>query len=179
MTLSPDKKTGTEMNSPARRVAFLGIFLALALILSYVETLIPLSYTIPGMKLGLANLAVVCALYYFGTKEAFAISVLRILIVGVLFGTGYSLIYSLCGGILSFLAMIVIKRFRLSVVSISLTGGICHNIGQLIAAAFLLNTVYITYYLPALMIAGALTGAAIGILAGIIVSRVSLDFGRS
>ena len=157
------------------RIAYLGIFLALTLILSYVEALIPIPYMIPGMKLGLANLAVVCALYYFDPKEALAVNVLRILIVGILFGTGYSLIYSLAGGILSFFAMlIVIKILKLSVIPVSVTGGLFHNIGQIIAAAILLHTSYIVYYLPALLVAGVVTGALIGGLAAVIINRVKL-----
>lgn len=159
----------------SKRIAYLGIFLALTLILSYVEALIPIPYIVPGMKLGLANLAVVCAFYYFGAKEALAVNLLRILIIGILFGTGYSLIYSLCGGILSFFAMLfILKVLKLSVISVSVTGGIFHNIGQIIAGAILLDTGYILYYLPVLLISGAVTGAVIGLLSLIIQKRVKL-----
>ena len=176
MIPSSDKRAEEEDKKiiTGKKVAYLGIFLSLAIILSYVEALIPFPFPIPGMKLGLANLSVVTAMYYFGEKEAFAVSLLRIIIIGVMFGTGYSLIYSLCGGLLSFGVMAIIKRLSFGVIPVSLSGGIAHNTGQIGAAAVLLGTGYIAYYLPVLLIAGAVTGGVIGLLAGIVIKRVKI-----
>ena len=124
-----------------RKIAYLGVFLALALILSYVESLIPFYFGIPGVKLGLTNLIVVVMLYCTGTKEAFGVSVARILLAGFLFGNLFSILYSLAGGVLSFIVMCLLKKTgRFHVISVSVTGGISHNIGQLIAAAFVVET---------------------------------------
>lgn len=99
-----------------RKTAFMGLFLALAMICSYIETLIPFSVGIPGIKLGLANIAVVLMLYSVGTKEALLVSLLRIVLVGILFGNAFSILYSLSGGILSFLVMFLMKKQTNSVV---------------------------------------------------------------
>ena len=121
-----------------RKTAFMGLFLALAMICSYIETLIPFSVGIPGIKLGLANIVVVLMLYSVGTKEALLVSLLRIVLVGILFGNAFSILYSLSGGILSLLVMFLMKKTdKFSCVSVSITGGISHNIGQIIVAAWL------------------------------------------
>lgn len=149
-----------------RKIAYLGVFLALALILSYVESLIPFYFGIPGVKLGLTNLIVVVMLYCTGTKEAFGVSVARILLAGFLFGNLFSILYSLAGGVLSFIVMCLLKKTgRFHVISVSVTGGISHNLGQLIAAAFVVETYDIFYYMPFLLIAGVATGFVIGMLA--------------
>ena len=148
-----------------KKVAFLGVFLALALILSYVESLIPFYFGIPGVKLGLTNLIVVVMLYLSGTKEAFGISMMRIILAGFLFGNLFSILYSAAGGILSFLVMYLLnKTKKFHVVSVSVAGGVSHNIGQLIMAAFVVETYNIFYYMPVLILAGVLTGFLIGIL---------------
>ena len=109
--------------------------LALALVCSYIETLIPFSIGIPGIKLGLTNIIVVLMIYCVGAKEAFAVSIFRIILVGFMFGNAFSIIYSLAGGMLSFFAMYLLIRFKvLKCVSVSVIGGICHNIGQIIIA---------------------------------------------
>ena len=124
------KKTDS---TPLRdKVAYLGVFLALALICSYVESLIPFYFGIPGVKLGLTNIVVVLMLYCVGTKEAFAISMLRIVLAGFLFGNLFSILYSLAGGMFSFLVMYLLKRTgKLGVLPVSVAGGMSHNIGQM------------------------------------------------
>ena len=160
-----------------RKIAYLGVFLALALILSYVESLIPFYFGIPGVKLGLTNLIVVVMLYCTGTKEAFGVSVARILLAGVLFGNLFSILYSLAGGVLSFIVMCLLKKTgRFHVISVSVTGGISHNIGQLIAAAFVVETYDIFYYMPFLLIAGVATGFVIGMLAQEFILRFEKQF---
>ncbi|MBC5753155.1 Gx transporter family protein [Roseburia sp. BX0805] len=160
-----------------RKIAYLGVFLALALILSYVESLIPFYFGIPGVKLGLTNLIVVVMLYCTGTKEAFGVSVARILLAGFLFGNLFSILYSLAGGVLSFIVMCLLKKTgRFHVISVSVTGGISHNIGQLIAAAFVVETYDIFYYMPLLLIAGVATGFVIGMLAQEFILRFEKQF---
>ena len=150
----------------AKKIATVGVFAALAMIFSYIEAIIPVNIGVPGVKLGLANLVTVVALYKFGVKEAAFISFVRIVIVGLLFGNAMSLVYSLSGGVLSFCGMIILKRFKgFSEIGVSVFGGVLHNIGQLAAAALMLQTAGILSYLPVLLIAGAATGFIIGILA--------------
>ena len=159
------------------KVAYLGIFLALALICSYVESLIPFYFGIPGVKLGLTNVVIVLLLYCVGTKEAFCVSVLRIVLAGFLFGNMFSILYSLAGGVLSFLVMVLLKRTgKFSVLPVSVSGGIFHNIGQIAVAALVVENYNIFYYLPVLLIAGFLTGFLIGIAAKETIVRVGDRF---
>jgi heptaprenyl diphosphate synthase len=160
-----------------KKTAYLGIFLALALICSYIESLIPFNFGIPGVKLGLTNIVVVWALYLMGTKEAFLISVLRILLSGMMFGNVFSIAYSMAGGILSFLAMVILKKTRkFKCVSVSITGGIFHNIGQLCVAALIVQNYSIFYYIPVLLISGTVTGLLIGIISQELIIRVKFRF---
>ncbi len=158
--------------SKAKSAAVFGIMIALAFTLSYLESLLPLNIGIPGVKLGLANLVVVIALYRLKTHEALFIALIRILLAGLTFGNTYSLIYSLCGGLLSFAAMALAKKTKLSIIGTSILGGTLHNVGQLAAAAVLMGTARIAYYLPVLLVAGLLTGFLNGILAKIITDRI-------
>ena len=161
------------MNGKSKKVAFFAPLVALAFVFSYLESLIPFHFGIPGIKLGLANLVVVTALYTVGEKQAFAVSVIRIILSGLTFGGVFSLVYSLAGGILSFLAMLIAKRCRaLSVTGVSVIGGSIHNIGQLIAAAIVMETPSIAYYLPVLLLSGAVTGAVIGVVGNLIINRL-------
>ena len=116
-----------------RKVAIFGVFTALALIFSYVELLIPINFGIPGAKLGLANLMTVLVLYKMGIKEALTLSVTRIILSGFMFGNLFGILYSLSGGLLSFLVMVLLKKSdRFSVAGVSIGGGTAHNIGQLL-----------------------------------------------
>lgn len=155
------------------KVAYLGVFLALALICSYVESLIPFYFGIPGVKLGLTNVVVVLMLYCVGTKEALAISVLRIVLAGFLFGNMFSILYSLAGGLLSFLIMVLLKRTgKLGVLPVSVSGGVSHNVGQLVVAAAVVENYNIFYYMPVLLIAGIITGFLIGVAAQEMILRI-------
>ncbi|MBR1390580.1 MAG: Gx transporter family protein [Lachnospiraceae bacterium] len=156
-----------------KKVAYLGIFLTLALILSYVEAMIPFPLGIPGVKLGLCNLMVVLLLYLLGWKEALIVSVLRAVLVGFLFGNPFGILYSLAGSMVSFFCMFVLYRLnRFHVVTVSICGGIMHNMGQLAVAALLIDSYYVAYYVPVLLIAGGLTGCVIGVLAHEIGTRL-------
>ncbi|MCI7491845.1 MAG: Gx transporter family protein [Lachnobacterium sp.] len=159
------------------KIAYWGVFLALALVCSYVESLIPISFGIPGVKLGLTNIVVILMLYTIGAKDAILISVLRIILAGFMFGNAFSIIYSLAGGILSFVVMLLLKNTgKLKILSISTAGGISHNVGQLIVAALVVENYNILFYVPVLIIAGIITGFLIGLLAGEIVLRIGNRF---
>ncbi|MGE9974808.1 Gx transporter family protein [Coprococcus catus] len=162
------------------KVAYFGVFTALALIFSYVESLIPFHIGIPGVKLGLANLIVVVALYKMGTEEAYALSVARIVLSGFLFANLFSIIYSLAGGMLSLTVMVFLKKKGwFSVYGVSLAGGVMHNVGQLLTAMLIVETFSVSYYLPVLLVAGAITGLVIGILAEAMLKRLAgLDMGN-
>lgn len=149
-----------------KRVPLLGIFAALALILSFIESMIPFYFGIPGMKLGLCNVLIVLLLYYFPAKDALTVNIIRILLAGFMFGNGFSIIYSLAGGILSFLVMYAVYRTgRFTVMTVSITGGMSHNIGQLFVASVVMTSINIFWYAPALLLFGAVTGAINGIIA--------------
>lgn len=159
------------------KIAYWGVFLALALVCSYVESLIPISFGIPGVKLGLTNIVVILMLYTIGARDAILISVLRIILAGFMFGNAFSIIYSLAGGILSFVVMLLLKNTgKLKILSISTAGGISHNVGQLIVAALVVENYNILFYVPVLIITGIITGFLIGLLAGEIVLRIGNRF---
>lgn len=155
------------------RVAYFGVFVALALIFSYVESLIPFQIGIPGVKLGLANLITVIALYKMDWKSALFLVVTRVILAGFIFSNLFSILYSLAGGILSLAIMAVMKRNQgFSVMGVSIAGGVFHNIGQLIVAMIVVETYSVAYYLPVLLIAGLVTGLVIGIAASEMLKRL-------
>lgn len=146
------------------KVAYFGVFTALALIFSYVETLIPINFGIPGVKLGLANLIIVIALYKMKFTDAFLLAVVRVLLSGFIFGNYFSIIYSLAGGILSLCVMGALKKTnKFSVLGVSMAGGVAHNIGQLIVAMLVVETFAVVTYVPVLLVSGLVTGLVIGI----------------
>lgn len=160
-------------NGKARRVALYGMLTALAFILSYVESLVPVTVGIPGVKLGLANLVVVIALYTLDLKGAFVISAVRIVLSGLTFGGLFSMLYSLAGGLLSFAVMAILSRKKLfGTVGVSVCGGVAHNIGQLLVAMAVLETESVWYYFPVLLISGSVAGVLIGLLGGWMTGRV-------
>lgn len=157
------------------KAAYFGVFTALALIFSYIETLIPFSFGIPGMKLGLANLLTVILLYKRNAKEALLLSVVRIILSGFLFGNLFSIIYSLAGGILSLFVMSMLKKSEgFSVMGVSAAGGVSHNVGQLLVAMAVVETYRVGYYFPVLLIAGLVTGLLIGIAANEVLKRLKM-----
>ncbi len=161
-----------------KQIATYGLLVALAFILSYVESLFPLPIPVPGIKLGLANLVVITALYSMGVKEAFSLSVIRIILTGFTFGSPSTMIFSLAGGLFSWLMMAVFKKTRLfSFVGVSIIGGISHNIGQIVTSIFIVENINIIYYLPFLLISGIITGTVIGILGALIIKRLRITKG--
>ncbi len=157
----------------SKRVATYGIFIALAFLLSYIESMIPLPIPIPGIKLGLANLVVLSGLYIMGAKDAFILSVIRIILVGFTFGSLSMMMFSLVGGILSWFLMALFSKIKIfSITGVSIIGGIAHNIGQILVAVWVVNNIMLINYLPFLLLSGAITGTLIGILGSILVSRI-------
>ena len=158
-----------------KKVAFLGLSVALAMILSFVEHQIPPLVTVPGVKVGLPNLVIVYLLYKLGAKEAVTVSLIRVILVSVLFGNFQSALFGIFGSVLSLCGMILLKRF-FATTTVSVVGGVLHNIGQIGAAILVTRTPGIITYLPVLLISGTIAGVVIGIISGMLVKRVPLRF---
>ena len=158
-----------------KKLAYMGLFAAIAIIFGYVESLIPFFAGIPGIKLGLANLAVLFILETYTWKEAALVSIVRILVIGFMFGNMFSILYSMAGAALSLTVMTLMKRFSgFSILGVSVAGGVSHNIGQLIIAALIVENTSLFYYAPVLLISGVITGILIGILTGEVTKRIHL-----
>lgn len=158
-----------------KHMVILAMMTAIAIILHYIESMFPLPVPVPGIKLGLSNVVSLITLFLFGPVSAIMVLVLRILMTSFLYAGLSSAIFSLSGGILSLLMMILIWKLRnkgFTIVGASVAGGIFHNIGQILAASLVLGTFTVFSYLPVLIISGMITGVATGILAGILVPRL-------
>lgn len=163
-----------------KKIAEIGMLVAVAFVLSYVESLFPFSFGIPGIKPGLSNIVVMLALYELKAGEAFGIAMTRILLMGLTFGSLSTLLYSLAGGLLSFFVMLLLKKGKwFSVYGVSLAGGVCHNAGQLLVAVCILRTSLLIYYLPFLLVAGCISGVAVGVVAALLIQRLHRFFRES
>lgn len=162
------------MKEKTRKIAFLGLCTALALILAYVEVMMqPLFPSIPGIKMGLANIIIVFLLYRRGAASAIGVSLLRIFMVSILFGNAMTFIYSLAGGVLSLLVMILLRRVNLlSEVGISVAGGVTHNVGQILMAMLLLETSELGYYLVVLTVTGTVAGILVGLCGAALIRKI-------
>ncbi|MBQ6621493.1 MAG: Gx transporter family protein [Mogibacterium sp.] len=174
---SPADRSGAGDHRAAdrrsRRVAQIALMAALALIFSYVEAIIPYNPGIPGIKLGIANIVCVIALYRYGVREAAAVNGIRIVIAGLLFNGLFGALYALAGGVLSLIGMALLKRTRLfSTTGVSMAGGVLHNVGQLLTAAALIEDLRIFFYFPVLLFSGMISGILIGIAAQLILRRL-------
>lgn len=150
----------------SKKTAYCAMLAALSMIFGYIEALIPFSFGIPGVKLGLSNLVVVTGLYFMPAGWVFLVLILKVTLMSFLFGNLSMLIYSMAGGMLSFFVMLIVKRRKgFSMIGVSIAGGVSHNIGQLIVAALVVESAAPFYYMPVLLIAGAVSGALIGIAA--------------
>ncbi|MDO4816455.1 MAG: Gx transporter family protein [Bacillota bacterium] len=159
-----------------KRLALMAMAIALAMILSYVESQIPPLMAIPGIKMGLPNILVVFVLYKLGWKDALVISLVRVFLVSVLFGSVLSLAYSAAGAVISFLGMFFMKKSNLfSTVAVSVVGGVLHNAAQIGVACLVMDTNLITYYLPFLMLSGTVAGILIGLASALMVNRVKIE----
>lgn len=155
-----------------KKTAQIGMFIAVAFVLSYIESMLPLNFGVPGIKAGLANIVVVFALYYFKLAVAGGIAIVRIILCGLAFGSLSGLFYSLAGGILSFIIMAVLKKTgKFSVYGVSIAGGVFHNIGQILVAMAVLQNKMAAVYLPFLMAGGVTAGIIVGMLAAVLIKR--------
>ncbi len=160
-------------NSISYKIALSAMMAALALIFSYVEAIIPFNAGIPGVKLGIANLVVLVSLYVLGARYTLTINVLRILVAGLLFNGFFGAMYALAGGILSFVAMVLLKKTGLfSTIGISMAGGVAHNLGQLLVAAAIVENTKLFLYFPVLLFSGMISGIFIGILAHLVLRKL-------
>lgn len=166
-----------QLQNKTRRMTTLALLAASSVVLSWLDSLIPVSGALPGAKLGLANLTVLTGLYLLGPGMGAALAVLKILLSTFLFGNAFSFFYALAGGVLSFLVMLGLKK-RCSVVFVSLMGGMFHNLGQLMVAAVVLKTAGLMGYLPVLLLCGIGAGCAVGAAGGILIGRCRKAIGR-
>ena len=155
-----------KKENSVNKITLMALVLAYALVLSYIEALFPFFFGVPGMKLGLPNMAIVLVLYIYGWREGLVINILRIVLSGFLFGSLFGILFSLSGAFFSFIIMSLFKKISLfDIRGVSVLGGVSHNIAQLLVAVFLVKTSGIIYYLPILLIAGSITGYLNGFIA--------------
>lgn len=162
------------MKNKTKRIAFLGIMTSVALVLSYLEAILPPIYAaVPGIKAGLPNIVIILILYKLGLKEAVSVSLLRVFIVALLFGNAMTLAYSLAGAVMSILLMALLKKLDFfSAVGVSIVGGVAHNLGQILVAMVLLNSTLIGYYMLVLTFTGAVAGVFVGLIGSILIKRL-------
>lgn len=161
------------MKNKTESIAVRALLVAAALVLSWIEAQVPAFFAVPGIKLGLTNLVVLVALYRLSSADAIVLNTVRIILVGLLFGNVMSLVYSICGGVLSFIVMYILKKTdKLKIITVSVFGGVFHNVGQLVAACFFLESHYVFYYLPVLWVSGIAAGAVVGLLCGLVINKL-------
>lgn len=176
MTPSPNRKNVSSNKNRSlgtSKVAFCGLLVALALIFSYIEVLIPFNIGVPGVKLGIANVVIIVALYHLDWKYAMSVNLVRVLIAGLLFTGAFGALYSLGGAILSMVIMALLKRTDIfSIVGVSIAGGVSHNLGQILIASFMVSNLKMFAYFPVLIFSGVASGAIIGVVAYLILKRL-------
>ena len=162
------------MHNKIKDTAFLGLCVSLALVLAYVEVLMPpLLASVPGIKMGLPNIILIFLLYRRGFGAAVMVSLLRMVLVTLLFGNWMAFLYSLAGGVLSMAVMALLKRMNfLSTAGVSVAGGVCHNVGQILMAMWLMNTAELGYYLIVLAVTGTIAGLLIGLCGALLIHRI-------
>ena len=168
----------TKKSPDIKKISLLAIFTSLSLLLSYIEFLLPpLFAAVPGIKLGLPNIAIIFLLYRCGVKDAAIVSFIRLSLSSLLFGSAVSFAYSLAGAVLSLTVMVIMKRLKLfSSVSVSISGGVMHNLGQIMVAVLLLDTPKIAYYMIVLAVTGTISGAFVGVCGASLVNKVPAKF---
>lgn len=165
--------------SAAKKISYCAVISALAIVFGYIEALFPIPVPIPGVKLGLGNISVVVCLYLINKKSAFAVMMIKAVVTSILFSSPSMLIYSLSGGVLSFIVMCIMKKYRFGLPIVSMGGGIFHNMGQLIAAGFVLKSANVLYYAPFLIIAGSCAALVTGFISKAIVKLLKNTFFKS
>lgn len=168
---------GKTKTKRTQYIAIMGLMVCVSIILSYVESLIPFSLGIPGIKLGLSNLCVLIALYFYGIKEAFIINFSRIVLSGFMFGSLSAILYSLSGAFMSMIFMAIFLHLKIfDIIGVSIVGGLMHNIGQCIVACLVVSEIRVFFYLPLLMVAGALTGFFIGVICKLLIPKINFIY---
>ena len=168
------KREKTKISS-SHMTALCGVLIALAMVLSYLESLVPISFAIPGIKLGLANIVTIIALVKLGLKPALIISIGRVLLSGLLFGNPATIMYSMAGALLSITVMFIVRKLKLlAITGTSVCGAVVHNLGQLIVAAIVIENTKIFYYMAVLSVSGIIAGILIGLLAGNIIKNIRM-----
>ena len=166
--------TQLQANNKTQRLTLTAMLSVIALMFSYIEAMIPVTFGIPGFKLGFANIMIIIAIYILDARFAFGINLFRIILSALLFGTPFSMMYSLAGGMLSLIVMLVLKKTNLfSVIGVSMAGGVFHNLGQLCVAAFAVSNIRMFIYFPVLVFTGIATGIGTGIIAYIVIRKLS------
>jgi heptaprenyl diphosphate synthase len=156
-----------------KQITELGFLLALSLVLSYLEGLLPVMVAVPGVKLGLANVITMVVLYHFGGKKAFIFMTLRVVLAGLMFSGMAGIVYSFAGGLCCILIMRILKNFKIfSILGVSMAGAIFHNLGQIIVAFFVMENAHILYYFPVLCVSGVITGLVVGYVSGLVIQRI-------
>lgn len=156
-----------------KKVAFLGLSIALAMVLSFVESQIPAFVAIPGIKVGLPNLVMVFLLYKVGWKETVIVSIIRVVLVSMLFGNAQTMAFSIAGAVLSLAGMILLKKLKFfSCIAVSVVGGVLHNVGQIAMACLITQTAGVVTYLPVLLVSGTIAGVVIGLIGGMLVKKL-------
>ena len=169
-TSCPDMRNGKT-----KRLTTLAVSVAVAMMLSFIESRIPPLVAVPGVKMGLANIAVIFTLFKLGPWQAVAVSLVRVLLSAMLFGSPVSMLYSIAGAVLSLTVMILLSRVKIfGTVGVSVAGGVMHNVGQITVASIIMETAVIVLYLPALIISGTLAGIAIGVAGALLVKKVNI-----
>ena len=164
------------MRERTQRLTTLAVTVCVAMILSFIESRLPTFVPIPGIKLGLANVAVIFTVYKLGYPEAASVSLVRVCLSALLFGSTVSLAYSLTGAVFSFVTMLLLKEIiKMHTVGVSIAGGVAHNVGQISAASLIMGTDAVLYYLPYLIISGVIAGIAVGFAANMLIHRVKLS----
>lgn len=160
------------MKISTSKITFLGVFAAFAIVLSYVELMLPpLWQAVPGIKMGLPNIVIIFLLYKFSFKEAALVSFIRLFLVSLLFGGALTFLYSFAGAVLSLAVMALLKKLDLfSKVGVSIAGAVTHNLGQILVAMIILSTKEIGYYMIVLFFTGTLAGIFVG-FAGILLLK--------
>lgn len=160
----------------SQKIARYALLTALAMVLSWLESMVPVTAAVPGVKLGLTNLVVIFALYRMSLRDAAVISGIRVLLVSMTFGNAYSFAYSLAGASLSLAVMALLKKTgKLSMLGVSVAGGVCHNVGQILVAMAVLETTGLAYYLPVLMVSGVVAGICIGVVGAVVTKRIKVS----
>lgn len=164
------------MKHKTRKLAFLGLCTAIAMVFAYLESLLPpLVAAVPGIKLGLPNIAIIFVLYRYGWREAAAVSFVRIVAVSLLFGNPMTFAYSVSGGLLSLLVMTLLRKSDLlSTIGVSVAGGVFHNVGQILTAMLLLGTAELGYYLIVLAVTGTISGIFVGLCGSFAIKRIPM-----